>query len=364
MNKELHNKLKLQTINVNEIFSDEDISPGKLFVKLYGELYDKCSYYHRANLKLFLKKLKEELNIDETSFFAQDLVAHSKKLTVNYDYFYSALVILSEKNILYISDSKLEFYYSPEVDKKIIYDVLNIAKSCKKTKKHKQKFYMIAEDRHAYLGFELRRFKIKAQSVDIENNYNDDFKQVDETTREFLIKKKANGLVLLHGKYGTGKTSYIRHLMRSVNKRFIFLPVNMMESISSPSFIPFISQYKESILILEDCETILKQRDSNDTDNSLVNLLNLGDGLLSDALSIKIICTFNTDLKNIDQAILRKGRLVTQYEFKELTLDKTIKLSEKLGIEQKPKQPKTLAEIYNASDNEEINAFQKNKIGF
>jgi len=171
-------------------------------------------------------------------------------------------------------------------------------------------------------------------------------------------------LVLLHGKYGTGKTSYIRNLMGAVNKRFIFLPVNMMESISSPNFLPFISKYGNSILVLEDCETIIKQRETGNSDSSLVNLLNLGDGLLSDALSIKLICTFNADLKQIDKAILRKGRLVARYEFKELSLEKTIKLYQKNGGVQKIDEPKTLAEIYNFGNTNFDENNDTKKIGF
>ena len=49
-------------------------------------------------------------------------------------------------------------------------------------------------------------------------------------------------------------------------------------------------------------------------------------------MSIKInFCTFNTDIKNIDEALLRPGRCFVNYEFKPLSKDKSAKLLESLG---------------------------------
>ena len=138
----------------------------------------------------------------------------------------------------------------------------------------------------------------------------------------------------------------------------------MMDSISNPNFLPFISQYKNSILVLEDCETLIKSRDGGHVDNALVNLLNLGDGLLSDALAIKLVCTFNANLKQIDQAILRKGRLIARYEFKELELKKAKTLAIKLGVSEDIKKDLTLAEIYNLEKKDFSNINGGKKIGF
>ena len=63
---------------------------------------------------------------------------------------------------------------------------------------------------------------------------------------------------------------------------------------------------------------------------------------------IKFICTFNAPLKDIDEALLRKGRLAARYEFKDLTTDKVNQLikEESLDIPEQT-HPMTLAEIYN-----------------
>jgi ATP-dependent 26S proteasome regulatory subunit len=92
-------------------------------------------------------------------------------------------------------------------------------------------------------------------------------------------------------------------------------------------------------------------------------LLNISDGLLSDCLNIQIICSFNTNLSKVDSALIRKGRLIAKYEFKELDVDKASMLSSKLGFKTAITAPMTLTDIYN----QEEEGFQESKqsqIGF
>ncbi len=350
--------------NLNVFSFDDEIHAGKLFVQLYNEFYFTYSVYTNINIDSFISLLTEKYQLSRENFLVKSEYSKPKKID-EIDHASSLYLIrIKEKFLLWVSNYKIVSFYGDSIDFAEIKEVSALVKSCKKEKKHKRKFYMITANSHTEYGFEFRKFNIKKQEITLQDNYNDDFEEVDQVIRKFLNKDKLNGLVLLHGKYGTGKTSYIRNLMGAVNKRFIFLPVNLMESISSPNFLPFISKYKDSILVLEDCETIIKQRESGHSDSALVNLLNLGDGLLSDALSIKLICTFNADLKHIDKAILRKGRLVARYEFKELSIEKATRLYQKNGGKGAINQPKTLAEIYNTEENIFGEGNDDKKIGF
>jgi hypothetical protein len=350
--------------NLNIFSFDDEIHAGKLFIELFGEFYNTYSVYTNINIEIFLKQLEEKYQLVKESFLVKSEYSKAKKID-EIDFTSSIYLIkLKEGLLIWVSNYKIVSFYSDLVNFSEIQEITSFIKISKKEKKHKRKFYMISANSHTEYGFEFRKFNIKKQEINLTDNYNDDFQNVDSVIRNFLSTDKLNGLVLLHGKFGTGKTSYIRNLMSSVNKRFIFLPVNLMDSISSPSFLPFISKYKNSILVLEDCETIIKQRETGNSENALVNLLNLGDGLLSDALSIKIICTFNADLKQIDKAILRKGRLVARYEFKELSLEKTRALQNKLGIKADTDQPKTIAEIYHSEENIFGENILDKKIGF
>jgi hypothetical protein len=58
-------------------------------------------------------------------------------------------------------------------------------------------------------GLNTRGLSITKPTLNISDNYNDDFYTVDKTILKRLSKSNDKGLVLLHGKSGTGKTSYI-----------------------------------------------------------------------------------------------------------------------------------------------------------
>ena len=198
---------------------------------------------------------------------------------------------------------------------------------------------------------------IKEPSDDlIEKNYNSDIP--NERIKEILSDDNPS-LIIFHGEPGTGKTTYIKYLSKVMDKKFYILDNSLLDYITSATFIDFIMRRKNSVFVIEDCEALLVEREK--TNSSIASLLNLTDGIIGSSLNSKFICTFNTDIKNIDKALLRKGRLKMKYEFKKLSLDKTNSLQEKLNLE-KTNKPLTIAEIYNTENNGNIKEVKK--IGF
>ena len=202
-------------------------------------------------------------------------------------------------------------------------------------------------------SFTLLKSKVsECPGFDVRKQYNDDFLEEDAIISEFIAEDNKSGLVILHGEKGTGKTTYIRNLiLNNKDKKFIFVPSNLVTMLGEPSFGAFIGKLTNSIMILEDCEGAIQSRKNGPASSSAVSLiLNMTDGLLSDDLSMKFICTFNENTKNIDSALLRKGRLVSKYEFKPLCSEKTNKLLAELYTfgenEELPNKPLTLADIY------------------
>jgi len=120
----------------------------------------------------------------------------------------------------------------------------------------------------------------------------------------------------------------------------------MTSILSDPNFMKFLSNHPKSILLIEDAETVLMKRVSGGS-SAIQNILNLSDGLLSDILNIQVIATFNTNVKDIDSALLRPGRLKGIYEFTELNEDITLSLCEELGVPYDELKDRTLAEIFN-----------------
>ena len=134
--------------------------------------------------------------------------------------------------------------------------------------------------------------------------------------------------------------------------------------LATPEFVPFMMKHPNSVLIIEDAEKVVKSRNGNGNETAVSNLLNLSDGILGDCLKTQIVATFNTDRQLIDKALLRKGRLIVEYKFDELCVDKSNKLLKSLNIDHQTSTPMPLSDIYNYEDNVGIDNNKKTKIGF
>lgn len=198
-------------------------------------------------------------------------------------------------------------------------------------------------------GLDLKQLEIKPTALDIGLYYNDDFRPVDELIRQRLTKENDKGIILLHGLPGTGKTTYLRHLIGSTKKRILFVSPAVAGNLMNPEFIDLLIDNPNAILVIEDAENIIIDRKFS-SHSSVSNLLNISDGLLSDCLNVQVICTFNSDLNMVDDALLRKGRLIAKYEFKKLDTVKAQTLSDHLGFGKKIDRPMTIAEITNPDD--------------
>lgn len=214
---------------------------------------------------------------------------------------------------------------------------------------------------------------LTAEELDL--HYGGSFSEFNSRLNE-LLSSDSKGLIIFHGEPGTGKTYYIRMLLKDLvksKKNVLYIPSNFIDSFLDPSFITFLSdwileQNNPTIILLEDAECLVESRDSGVRSLGISNLLNITDGILNDILGTQIILTFNTNLDYIDKALLRPERLLARKEFTNLSVEDSQRLLDHLQIDYVTEVEMSLADIYSLKNSRSVLYHnikeKKSKVGF
>lgn len=334
---------------------------AQLFLILFGELPSKLTNIRKSYDPSILDYLKEIGFKEESKIFS-----NSRR----YDLASQVLLINEEKEMFIEVSSNIDTNKNNLSQIDIFYNLKNGELNTQINLEELVKFERVKKKANIQLvksdmgHLDTEEYDLYVAPMDLELNYGSSFLKVHEAIIERLNKDNDKGIILLHGDPGTGKTSYIKHLTTLIkDKDILFISPSMAEMLSEPTIIPFLMDHKNSILIIEDAERVISDREGNGSPAGVSNILNLTDGILGDCLSIQIIATFNMKREKIDQALLRKGRLIAEHKFENLSVEDTNKLLKHIEKDYESSETMCLADIYNI-DVEVYRASNKSKIGF
>ncbi len=207
--------------------------------------------------------------------------------------------------------------------------------------------------------FTMSTEKVEDRKPNLELNYGKDFLKVNENIIKLLLEKNS-GIIVLDGEPDTGKTSYIKYLIGQVcdHKDVIYIPRYLLQEMANPDFISFLRDQRNSIIILEDADDILSNREDGLSSTIVTNILSITNGLLNDQLKIQLIATFNTERKHIDKKLMKNGKIIEDWSFKKLNVEQANVLATSLGMETPYTSPTALADIY---DDYEVKGKDKKK---
>lgn len=247
----------------------------------------------------------------------------------------------------------------------------------KRPKKKKEAFFRLIN--LTRVGVETKRIKLRRKcrlsGSKLALHYGEQFADWEQSYVE-LLGEGSQGLTILRGDPGTGKTFFIRHLIARLKETHRFYLINLTDFnlLTSPSMVEFWSndlgrfetrskKKLKRVIIIEDAERLLSTRTKGEA-GSVSELLNMCDGLLGDFLKVHLICTANCPLDDFDPAVVRSGRLTAMKEFLPLDFAQAWPLAEKLGVELEEGRDYTLADIYNRKPSGAEGLKEAPKIGF
>jgi superfamily I DNA and/or RNA helicase len=323
-------------------FFDNQYIESKAFFTYQFRKVPTVVYIDEVDVAKAFKYINSELKSLQVNIYQSCDYSHER----NRQEFVKTIFVLNNNVIIELGTDYAEILHLPS---DLVFSAELVNKLAEFKTPEKKKAFEINIITHTPAGLDLKQLDIEPTHLDIDLYYNDDFKEIDGIIRKRLEQKSDKGIILLHGLPGTGKTTYLRHLIGSINKRVLFLSPAVAGNLMNPEFMDLLIDNPNAVLVIEDAENIIMDRRFSGN-SSVSNLLNISDGLLSDCLNVQIICTFNSALNTVDSALLRKGRLIAKYEFEKLSVGKSQRLSDELGFNKTIEKPMTLAEIANPDE--------------
>lgn len=217
-------------------------------------------------------------------------------------------------------------------------------------------------------GLEIRSMGDGSSPLIKDNYLPEVLEDVEYVISSFSKTPPGGRICILNGEPGTGKTHLIRSILTQMDCVFLIVPSNLIDSLDKPEFMPLLLSIKNDhekpvIMIIEDGDVCLVPRKS-DNISTISSLLNLSDGILGSIIDIKMIISTNAEIRDMDKAIMRPGRLCRNINVGPLPYEQAQKVYQRLmNSDAKLEYRKfyVLAELYDMVNNLDNVTIKQNK---
>jgi hypothetical protein len=206
----------------------------------------------------------------------------------------------------------------------------------------------------------------KSVDIDINNEIHSEmypFLQERNTTLDEYydaFKNSSPKILLLMGERGTGKTSFIRGLLKR-HRWDAMISYDEKVLTDDSTLIRFLESSSDCFVI-EDSDNLIYKREQGN--NFVHKFLNLGDGLITKSGKKLILSTNITSIDEIDSALIRPGRCFDVLQFNKLTPDQARNLIETRNLDiTPPDRDVSIAELFNQQPNFSSDKLKK-RVGF
>lgn len=222
----------------------------------------------------------------------------------------------------------------------------------------RQPVYSLAEGSN---GIEIMEVGLAGEPLERSNYVQEVLDGYEYIIAELRRESPIGRLAIIYGEPGSGKTYLIRGLLNEIpDAIFVLIPSHLVEDLAGPQLVPMLIRARSLagtdnpiVLVIEDADKALVPREKGSL-AAISSLLNVSDGILGHTLNLRVVCTTNAALEDIDPALKRAGRLSLQLNIGLLPIEKCKEVYERLmdGNTAVFSEPLPLAEVYRFANTE------------